>query len=455
MSLEKSKKRKMFGTDGVRDIAGEGNMTQEAVRTLGAAYIAYLKKKGVDRPKITVGRDTRISGSKLEQALASGVFAAGGECVSLGVIPTPGVSYVVAKNDFDGGAVISASHNPAEYNGVKFLDHAGFKLTDADELMIEEFYEALLPDAISGQGIVAAEDISYRTQYLLHLEHLIAQIDDRSYPLVIDAAHGAAYEYAVKLFAHWDGPVHFYGVEPDGLNINEGVGVTHTDFLSHKVLEHGAKLGIAYDGDTDRVLIADEKGRILDGDIMLWVIARWFYTENKLGSGLVATIMSNMGLEDLLVHEEIRVFRCDVGDRYVLDKMREKDSLLGGEQSGHIIALDYANTGDGLASGILFLKALSALGEDPSTLSDRFIRYPQTLRNIRVKDKNAVMSAPEIVALLAKAEELLAGKGRLSLRQSGTEPLVRIFVEAKEQELLNHVAGFMETKIREIASEGV
>ncbi|MDL2297912.1 phosphoglucosamine mutase [Synergistaceae bacterium OttesenSCG-928-D05] len=453
MSENNNKVRKMFGTDGVRDIAGEGFMTPEAVRTLGAAFVAYQKRQGIEKPKIAIGRDTRISGEMLENALASGITAAGGTCVSLAVIPTPGVSYVVAKNDFDGGAVISASHNPAAYNGVKFLDASGFKLTDADELQIEEFYESLRLDDISERRAELGCGGPYCVQYSDYLKRLIEDVRDRSYPLVIDAAHGAAYEYAVELFQKWNAPVHFYGVDPNGTNINNGVGVTHMGFLTQKTVEHGAKLGIAYDGDTDRVLISDEKGRILDGDIMLWVIARWFAAEKKLGSGLVATIMSNMGLEDLLKQEDISVFRCDVGDRYVLDKMREKDSLLGGEQSGHIIALDYANTGDGLASGILFLKALSALGEDPSTLADRFIRYPQTLRNLRIKDKNAVMNAPEIADIVSAAEEILAGKGRLSLRPSGTEPLIRIFVEAKDEATLKAAADFMEKEIKAIVED--
>ena len=260
----------------------------------------------------------------------------------------------------------------------------------------------------------------YRAGYVEGLGKLFRDIKDRSYPIVIDAANGAASSYVGPLFSEWSGGVTFMANDPDGTNIHKNVGVTHIETLASKVRETGATLGIAYDGDTDRVLMCDGKGRVLDGDIMLWVIGRWLSSRGELGAGVVATVMSNMVLEDLLAQEGIKVFRCPVGDRYVLDTMKREGARIGGEQSGHIIALDYANTGDGLCSGILFLKAVGELGEDVSTLVDRFDRYPQVLRNMKVKDKNAVMSSPLVDAAAKEAERLLAGKGRMLLRPSGT-----------------------------------
>ena len=235
---------------------------------------------------------------------------------------------------------------------------------------------------------------------------------------------------------------------PDGLNINKNVGVTHIGTLASEVVRRRAALGIAYDGDTDRVLLCASRGRTLDGDIMLWVIGRWFAKRGVLGAGVTATVMSNMVLEDLLAEDGIKVFRCPVGDRYVLDTMRREGGRIGGEQSGHIIALEYANTGDGLCAGILFLKAVAELGEDISTLADRFERYPQVLRNMRVDDKDRIMTSPLVGAAAEEAERLLKGRGRMLLRPSGTEPLIRIFAESRDAGLMNQAADIMEAAIK-------
>lgn len=450
-------KREMFGTDGVRDVSNRGFMTPEAVMRLGMAYVEFLRNDGsVARPKIAVGMDTRISGGMLKSALVAGIASAGGDVADLGVIPTPGVSFAVLRGGFDGGAVVSASHNPAEYNGVKFLDNAGFKLSDKDELEIEFFYGRDDGDCgrpvAGGLGRVAADGCQ-KAGYLDFLSSLLDGVKDKSCPLAIDAANGAASGLVGPLMSPWGGKVSIYGAEPDGMNINDGVGVTHMDFICRKTVEDGAKLGIAYDGDTDRVLISDELGRVIDGDIMLWVMARWLAGNGRLGAGVVATIMTNMVLEDLLRAEGIKVFRCDVGDRYVLETMQREGCRLGGEQSGHIIALDYANTGDGLCSGILFLRALADLGEAPSTLVDRFERYPQILRNIKAADNKAVMRDESLKASLAEAGKMLDGKGRVSLRPSGTEPLMRIFVESRDRALMDSVADYLEEKIKKVISK--
>lgn len=456
MPVHRKTTREMFGTDGVRGVANKGFMTPEAVMRLGCAYIEFLRIKGVSSPKIVVGMDTRISGEMLKAALTAGITASGGAVVDLGVIPTPGVSFAVFNGGYDGGAVVSASHNPAEYNGIKFLDNKGFKLTDIDETEIEAFYE--YPDLLAVRpcgktvGRVTGDHVM-KTGYRGFLSSLLQQVKNKNYPLVVDAANGAASELVAPLMELWEGEAFLYGVSPDGVNINDGVGVTHMNLICGKTVENKAKLGVAYDGDADRVLFSDERGRVIDGDIMLWVIARWLAREKKLGSGVVATIMTNMALDDLLAKEEINVFRCDVGDRYVLETMQRSGCRLGGEQSGHILILDYANTGDGLCSGILFLRALAELGEDPGKLVDKFDRYPQILRNIKVENNKAVMAAPALAEACAEVEKMLKDKGRFSLRPSGTEPLIRIFVESRDTFLMNRAADFLEAEIERVLAD--
>ena len=450
--------RRMFGTDGVRDVANIGMMTPEAVLRLGRAYVMFLEGLGYKRPHIAVGRDTRISGAMLESALSAGITSAGGDVSLLGVIPTPGVSFAALHGGFDGGAVISASHNPAEYNGVKFLDKDGFKLTDDDEIIIEKIFEEAEPSAkhpMHGAVGRIFDGSRFAREYVGVLTALLERVKKRDCRLVIDAANGAAFSVVQQLFEKWDGEVSFLAKDPDGMNINSGVGVTHMDHICAETVKRGADIGIAYDGDTDRVLMCDFKGRVIDGDIMLWVIGRWLAAKGALGSGLVATVMSNMALEDLLAKDNIKVFRCNVGDRYVLDVMRKEACRLGGEQSGHIIALDYANTGDGLCSGVLFLMAIDELGEDISSLVDKFDRYPQVLRNMRIRDKSKIMGSPKLAEAIAEAQSMLSGKGRMLLRPSGTEPLVRIFVESRDTDLMNKTADMLEERISEIISSEV
>ena len=444
-------KRKYFGTDGVRDIANSGNMTIEFAMKLGQAYVKFLKDTfGKEQPKVVIGRDTRISGTMIQSALSAGMNSAGAYVYDIGVIPTPGVSYVLAHNDFDGGAVISASHNPAEYNGIKFLNNNGFKLTDDDEASIEA--AMLLSDDILLSRTVGTTEYApeYSDKYLYSLKELFNAVSSTKKKIVVDAANGAASAYVDAIYSVLEGDVTLIGNRPDGLNINRAAGVTHMETLTAETCKAGADLGIAYDGDADRILMCDSRGRVIDGDIMLWVISRWMKKHDKLGAGVVATVMSNMVLEDLSEEEGIKVFRCGVGDRYVLDKMRETGALLGGEQSGHIIALDHANTGDGISSGILFLRAIEDLNEDITTIVDRFDRYPQILTNVIVTDKDVVLSSPELAEATAKAERMLEGKGRMLLRPSGTEPMIRIFVESRDKELLQLVASMLEETINNL-----
>ena len=446
----------MFGTDGVRDIANRGMMRPESAMKLGRAFTLFLLQRGAVKPKIAVGRDTRFSGHMIEYALCAGITSAGGDVCTIGVIPTPGVSYSVAAGDFDGGAVISASHNPAEYNGIKFLDGEGFKLSDDEELEIESFYDMEEDVERPTHGSIGRiyDGSGLTDDYLKFLLRIMDKVENRDYSIIIDAANGAASALVRPLFKEWKGKVSIFANKPDGLNINSGVGVTNMGFLREETVGAKADIGIAYDGDTDRVLMCDGKGRIIDGDMMLWVIGRWLSMQGTLGSGVVATVMSNMVLEDLLRKEGIKVFRCGVGDRYVLDTMRKENCRVGGEQSGHLIALDYANTGDGLCSGLLFLRAISDLGEDISTLSDRFDRYPQVLRNLRIANKDNILGSSKLIEAEMNAINGLKGKGRMLLRPSGTEPLIRIFVESRDHDLMNATADMLENTILEIAGEG-
>lgn len=442
--------RRMFGTDGVRDVANRGNMSPETAFALGGAFVRYLGRRSGGRyigggaPEIVVCRDTRISGPMIEAAMTAGMMSEGANVMKLGVFPTPGASFVLRGGGHDAGAVISASHNPFEYNGIKFFDCSGTKLTDQDEAMIESLIGSR-DDRPTGGGVGTSRDApELRDGYVRGMKELASSIDDTSMPIAVDAANGAAYETALEVFASWRGDVTFCGVSPDGTNINDGVGVMHLDHLRGEVARVGARLGIAYDGDADRVLLCDSSGRTIDGDIMLWVVARYLASVGKLGAGVVATVMSNMALEEKLTPLGIEVFRCPVGDRYVLERMKEVGSRLGGEQSGHVIANDIAGTGDGMCTGLFFIKACEALGEDISTLVDRFPRWPQVLRNIRMDEREDVLRHADMRAACAEWEGRLRGAGRVFIRTSGTEPLLRILVEAKDEALMNEAVVSLE-----------
>ena len=447
--------RRIFGTDGARDIANRGNMTPETAMALGRAFIRFLARGAGARPAVVTGRDTRRSGAMLEAALASGMMSEGADIRSAGIFPTPGVGFLLNRGGFDAGAVISASHNPAEYNGIKFFDAGGHKLSDDDEAEIErimledgEGYQRPTGDSIG--------EIFYDRElcgpYVDWLSEQVSQIPSRDWPIVIDAANGAAARIVKRVFGLWGGTVSYLGVEYDGLNINAGAGVMHMDCLSSEVKRRGARLGISFDGDADRVLLCDGKGRVIDGDIMLWVIGRCMSGEGRLGSGVVATVMSNMLLEEKLSEAGIEVFRCPVGDRYVLSRMRETGACLGGEQSGHIIASDRVTTGDGLCAAALFIRSCVELGEDLDTLVDRFPRYPQILRNLKLENRELVLASPRLEEASAGAMRKLSGRGRILLRSSGTEPLLRILVEARDEGVMMEVCGDLERAVLEIAS---
>ncbi|MDR1472501.1 MAG: phosphoglucosamine mutase [Synergistaceae bacterium] len=446
--------RRLFGTDGVRDIANRGAMTPESALSFGRAYASFLAGRGVARPKIVTCRDTRISGTMIERALHAGMMSEGAEPHALGIFPTPGVSFVLRQGGFDAGAVISASHNPAEYNGIKFFDARGFKLTDDDEAAVEGFVmggtlkERPRPTGGDIGSLVEAGDRG--RAYVEWLRGMLSAIRGRGFRLTIDAANGAASDIARQVFELWGSDVLYRGADYDGVNINDGVGVMHMGSLTGAVKSSSSRLGMAFDGDADRVLLCDRAGRVIDGDIMLWIIGRCLKSAGALGRGVVATVMSNMALEETLGEHGIEVFRCAVGDRYVLERMRETGSRLGGEQSGHVIASDYVSTGDGICTGLLFLKSCAELGEDIDTLADRFPRYPQLLKSMRVDDREAALSSPMLEEACENARARLSGAGRLFLRPSGTEPLIRILVEARDEALMLAVSRDIEETILKI-----
>jgi phosphoglucosamine mutase len=391
----------------------------------------------------------------LEGALSAGMASAGAEVLAVGIIPTPGVSFAVRRAAADGGAVISASHNPAEYNGIKFLDQDGCKLSDDCELSIEEFLgDNLLTDEWRPTGASVGEIRPLSgvvRSYADHLASLVREPEVLPSSVVFDCANGAACAVMPLLIDRLGVSWTLTGAEPNGLNINEGVGVIHLGHLADQVTKRAYRLGFAYDGDADRMLMTDSKGRAIDGDIAIWVLARWLAAQGDLGAGVVVTVMSNMALEEHLSRQGIRLFRCPVGDRYVLEAMRQHGARLGGEQSGHIIADTYTRTGDGLCTTIMMLNACHDLNEDIDTLVDRFGRYPQRLSNLTIAG-GRVVDMEVVASLSQEAQNLMRGNGRIFIRPSGTEPLLRILVEARNFDLVEEVSEHLTSRLREFCS---
>ena len=436
-----NRERKYFGTDGVRDLANSGNMTPELALKLGRAFIKANKGR-----KIVVGSDTRLSCRMLESALISGISSEGADVCLAGVIPTPGISYAVKALNADGGAVISASHNPAEYNGIKFLGSDGCKLSDDEELAIEDLL-AQAPSTSPNIGRIH-DSPELVNDYAAHIASLLnpqASTDRTAF----DCACGASAKSVPVLVANTPFSrlnTHIISSDYDGLNINRDCGVMHMQNLTDYVKANGLALGFAFDGDADRVLVSDSKGRIIDGDIILWVLGRWL---KKSGNDkVVVTVMSNMALEAHLADEGIQTLRCPVGDRYVLELMRESGAGLGGEQSGHIIASKFTGTGDGLCTAMLFLNAIHDLGEDVSTLIDRFGRYPQKLTNLTLKRPRDQVDMKAVDAVVKDYQDRVTN-GRIFIRTSGTEPLLRILVEAPESSTVEELSEVLAARLEE------
>jgi len=423
---------RLFGTDGVRGTAGEPPLDPPTVRRLGAALVRAL---GHPAPRLLIGRDTRESGEWIEREFAHGARGCGADVLSAGIIPTPGVAYLTRTAGFAAGVVISASHNPYGDNGIKVFSGTGEKFTEVLERSVEAIVADPSWDAARGeaQPVPAAQ---LTGAYLDHLRAILAGEGEalRGVRIALDCANGATAAIAPALFRSLGCRVIAVGDAPDGRNINLGCGSTHPEPLASLVVEGGHQLGVAFDGDGDRAIFVDERGRIVDGDAVMLMCARHLKTEGRLkGDVVVATVMSNIGLEIAMRENGIALVRCQVGDKYVMEEMLKRDASLGGEQSGHIIFSDYLFTGDGLCTALQVLRVMLASGRSLGDLASDLTTYPQVLVNVRVREKADIGGIPAIAAVIASVEERLGGDGRLLVRYSGTEPLLRIMLEGPDE----------------------
>jgi phosphoglucosamine mutase len=427
--------KNLFGTDGMRGEAGQFPLDIPTVNTVGFSLARHLESRLGRAPSIVVGRDTRESGSWLEQALIEGARTGGARCQSAGVITTPGVAYLARSVPADAGVVISASHNPYHDNGIKVFAPSGRKLDDAMERLIEAdiFANVSLPANPPAQTPIVDNEENLQARYLNFLATEIGHdLSLAGLTLVVDCANGAASSLAPALFHELGARVLPINHQPDGRNINRGSGSLHLDGLKQKTISAGADLGVAFDGDADRALFVDGAGNYVDGDATLWVLANYFLDQGKLNDRLViATVMSNIGLEIALESRGIRLQRTDVGDKYVLDELLRLNATLGGEQSGHIIIPELSLAGDGMITTLSLLRSLKEAGKSLGDMVSGFTRFPQILVNVKVREKRPFSEIAEVQEAARQIEDKLAGRGRLLLRYSGTEPLARIMIEGE------------------------
>ena len=435
---------RLFGTDGVRGIANK-ELTPELAFNLGKAG-AYVLKAKHDRPVVVIGKDTRISGDMLENALAAGILAVGGNVIKAGVIPTPAVAYLARYYDADAGIVISASHNTFEYNGIKFFNGEGYKLDDLLEEKIEDIIISSVDvnSHITGDLIGRCLEASENAEDL-YMRHLLETVDFRleGKKIALDCANGASYRIARKVYEALGAEVTVMGDKPDGININDGCGSTHPEKLAELVKRTGADIGMAFDGDADRLIVVDEKGRVLDGDRVIAICARMLKEQGRLKENRVTvTVMSNIGFHKAMEESGIEVDVTGVGDRYVLESMLETGCVIGGEQSGHIIFKEHTTTGDGILSSLQFMGAVTCSGRKPSEMADEIEIFPQVLVNAGINNdyKKTYMKDPEIADEIRRIEEKMAGNGRVLIRPSGTEPLVRVMIEGDDEKQLEELA---------------
>ncbi len=433
--------RRLFGTDGVRGVANVHPMTAEMALLLGRA-LAYIVRNGAHRHRIVIGKDTRLSGYMLEQAIASGICSMGVDVMLSGPLPTPAIAFLTESMRADAGVVISASHNPYQDNGIKFFSRDGFKLPDEMELQIERLvldgdegdpaFRALRPTATRiGKAKRIDDAIGRYAQFLKSLFPRDLSLDGLT--VVVDCAHGAAYHVAPAVLEELGARVISLGVKPDGQNINDGCGAVHPEGMSRAVQKHGAQLGIALDGDADRVIMADEHGNVVDGDAIMAVVGRDLLARRALAKRtVVATVMSNVGLERSLAEVGGRVVRTPVGDRYVVEEMRRGGYNFGGEQSGHLVFLDHVTTGDGAAAALNVLAVMQRERRPLSELARCFEASPQALVNVVVREKRPLEDLPEVGRAVAAAERALGKQGRVLVRFSGTENKARVLVEGPD-----------------------
>ena len=446
--------RKYFGTDGVRGIANL-ELTCDLAYKLGRAG-GYVLTEGKEKVKVIVGKDTRVSGDMLEAALISGLMSVGCDVISVGIMPTPGVAYLTKKYGADCGVVISASHNPVEYNGIKFFNSEGYKLDDEIELKIEQYIDDInkvdynpIKENV-GKKIYINEP---NRDYIDYLKSII-DVDFTGMKIALDCANGASYEIAPTVFKELGAEVFVINNEPNGNNINDICGSTSPEKLQELVKTKKADIGLAYDGDADRLIAVDENGTIVDGDHIMILSAIYLKKHNKLNNNtLVVTVMSNIGLIIAAKENGINLATTSVGDRYVLEEMLKNNYNLGGEQSGHMIFTDYNTTGDGILSSLILAKTVKEENKSLSTLASVMVKYPQVLVNVKLKNenKNRYMEFKEVKDEIERIEKILDGSGRILIRPSGTEPLVRVMLEGKDEgqikELARNLANIIEEKL--------
>lgn len=433
---------KLFGTDGVRGLANY-DLTPELAFKLGLAAGSVLKAPGT-RPSIVVGRDSRLSGPMLENALTSGICAAGVDVLTAGIIPTPTIAYLARTLDACAGVVISASHNPAPDNGIKFFNNQGYKLDDVLEDHIDELVqaEAFIAGITRPTGKDLGRIIPLKEGLNRYLEYLktTINVDLQGLRIVVDCANGAAYEAAPRLLMELGAQVITIFDQPDGLNINCGCGSTHPEALQEAVVRYKAHLGIAHDGDADRVIAVDETGQIVNGDQIMVICGLDLQQKKELDDKIVVTVMSNLGLKKAFSDKGVKVYETKVGDRYVLEKMLETNSILGGEQSGHIIYRKHSTTGDGILTALQLLQVMQESGSPLSELAAQMVNYPQVLLNAHVKDKTGWEQNDKIIDAILMGEKALQGQGRLFVRPSGTEALIRVMAEGPDKKELEKIA---------------
>lgn len=439
--------KQLFGTDGIRGVAGEFPLDPETIYCFGRALGDWAAHHG-ERPEVLIGMDTRESGPWIAETVAAGLAAQGVHTRFAGLVTTPGVAYLTRTDDFVAGLMISASHNPFHDNGLKVFDHSGFKIPDAEEHVMEEEILRMAEGKPVPSRLKLEVDEGLDRRYLDFLTGLFdGSLKGRR--LVIDCAHGASTHLAPELFRRLGAEVIAIGCEPDGRNINAGVGALHTDHLAARVLAERADAGVAFDGDADRAMFISGSGKLIDGDQVLLIAGRHLKATGHLRKPvLVSTVMSNLGLEIALREAGIEMVRAPVGDKYVLEEMIKLDAQIGGEQSGHVIFREWATTGDGMLTALRVFEVLQATGRSLDELTADYALFPQVLVNVKVRNKRPIAELPEVQARIREAEREFAGAGRVLVRFSGTEPLARVMVEGRSDEQVNRWAHSIADAIR-------
>lgn len=450
--------RKYFGTDGIRGLVGHWPISADFMLRLGRAVGAVLVREGRDRPRVLIGKDTRISGYMFESALEAGLVAAGADVGLLGPMPTPAVAFLTRSLRASAGIVISASHNPHHDNGIKFFSANGEKLSDAVELAIEQEVDA---DFVTVDSELLGKARRIDDAVARYAEFCKATVPEdfslHGFKLVIDCAHGATYQVAPKVFAEMGAEVIVIGDKPDGFNINRQFGSTHPRTMQDAVLANNADMGMAFDGDGDRLVLVDRNGALADGDDILYVLALSLHARGLLKGPVVGTLMSNFGLQQALARIDVPLIRANVGDRHVMQLLREHGGMLGGETSGHILCLDRATTGDGIVAALAVLEALALSGQDLALARAGLQKLPQVMLNVRAPGAREALAGTTVQRALADVEKILSGRGRVVLRASGTEPLVRVTVEAADaaevQQLAEQLANVVKSAAQTYLAE--